>query len=79
MSIQKLFNDEKINEAAKLQQISVDIIEALAEKGAFFSALRHAMRIQGMETGEPRLPLQILKPDERKLLERKLEALKVLS
>lgn len=63
-----------IEEARQLQQQSIDMIDSLASV-AFFSALRHSMRIQGLETGEPRAPLARLSTEQKNSLEEKLKHL----
>ena len=67
----KKYKSGNIEEAQQLQQQSIDMIDALASK-EFFSALRHSMRIQGLETGEPRAPLGTLNKEQKFDLEQKL-------
>lgn len=74
----KNYRSANYSEAEKLQQTSIDIINCLAE-AEFFSALRHSMRIQGLETGEPRAPLKRLTLPQKNRLEKKLDSIPALS
>ena len=68
--IQK-YNEGRIEEAQYLQKQSIDMIDILASAG-FFSALRHSMRMKGLETGEPRAPLCKIDNQKKALLEKQL-------
>ena len=74
----KCYKNGNMDEAEKLQNLSIDRINLFAEI-SFFSALRHSMRIQGLETGEPRAPIMALSSTQKSLLEEKLNKLSTSS
>lgn len=57
------FNAGDINEAQRLQQISIKAIELLENTGNFFSALKEAMKMIGLDTGGVRPPLEDNPPE----------------
>ena len=78
LSLINQYKSGHLEEAEILQQESINIINSLAAV-SFFSALRHSMRIQGLETGEPRLPLNRLTLKQKNNLEKQLEIINALS
>ncbi len=57
------FNAGDITEARRLQNISMKVIQLLVGTGNFFSALKEAMKMVGLDTGGVRPPLENNPPE----------------
>ncbi|MCD4770490.1 MAG: dihydrodipicolinate synthase family protein [Bacteroidales bacterium] len=73
LEIIELFNDGKIQEARKLQQVSVKIIKIIAKYGGGIVAGKAMAKMTGIDCGPCRSPLRSLSSQEYKNLEKELE------
>ena len=71
------FSEGNLSKASEIQSLCRKIIEILYSK-SFFSALRHVLRVQGLETGEVRAPLPSLSNSSKSQLEKELKNIRIL-
>tara|TARA_A100001037_G_C15144057_1_gene635360 strand:- start:2489 stop:3376 length:888 start_codon:yes stop_codon:yes gene_type:complete len=71
------FSKGNLNQANEIQSLCRKIIDILYSK-SFFSALRHVLRVQGLETGEVRPPLSSLSTSSKYQLEKDLKNIHIL-
>ena len=69
----KAFDADDLDEAQRLQAISVHIIRILYETGGFGAGLKAVMRITGIDLGDMRRPQNNLSPEAVKQLEKALQ------
>ena len=71
------FSRGNLTNANEIQSLCRKIIDILYAK-SFFSALRHVLRLQGLETGEARTPILGLSTSSKSQLEKELINIQVL-
>ena len=71
------FSRGNLTDANEIQSLCRKIIDILYAK-SFFSALRHILMLQGLDTGEARAPIPGLSTSSKSQLEKKLKNIQVL-
>lgn len=74
LQLRQAFADGALDEAARLQQVSMCIIDALIETTRFNAALKVVMKLLGLNLGGVRPPLQDLDEETCAQLQQRLEA-----
>jgi N-acetylneuraminate lyase len=77
LKLMTAFSRGSLTEANEIQSLCRKIIDILYAK-SFFSALRHVLRLQGLETGEARAPIPGLSTSSKSQLAKELKNIQVL-
>lgn len=68
-------SDGRIDEAVRLQRVSMDMVQVMIKSSSFFSLMKALLGRQGLDFGPVRSPLAVLRDGEEETMFGELDAL----